>query len=141
MNLKPEDVHPEEPERVREILAWKDHGLLEHTVDVALVDGVKPDEARDRVATTLAVALASPDVLRLDGEIRRSSDGAERERLLAEKHSLLMETARRARKRASGHRVAVIRDASGSEVVRLIQPDHWPEERLRESLSKLSFDP
>jgi len=40
MTLKPEDVHPEEPERVREILTWKDHGLGEHTVDVALVDGV-----------------------------------------------------------------------------------------------------
>lgn len=141
MTLSPEDVHPEEPERVREILAWKEHGFGEHTVYVARVDGVKPEEARERVTATLAVALASPDVIRLEDAIRRSSDDAERERLLSEKHSLLMETARRARKRAAGHRVAVIRDASGAEVVRLIQPDHWPEDRLRESLAKLAFDP
>lgn len=140
MKTNPEDVLPSEPERVREILAWKEHDFRGHTVDVAIVAPVPQEEARSRVAATVAVALSSPDVARLDREIVESRDLSERDRLLAERHSYVMDVARRARKQAAGHRVAVIRDATGAEVVRLIQPDHWPDERLRESLSKLSFE-
>lgn len=139
MTTIPEDILPAEPERVRRVRELKGHGLgAGVTVDLAEVDGVDEAEVEARVRATLEVARNSPDALRIDAELAASTGAAERERLRVEKRALFATAARRAAKRASAHRVAVVH-RDGVELLRVTQPAEWGPERLVETLAKMEI--
>lgn len=138
--MKPEDILPSEPERVKRVRTIRSLVIGERaTIDLVEVEAVSHEERAARVAATVEVAKISPDALRIVREFNAAIDDASRRRLRAEHAHLLELRMRQAWKRASAQQIAIVRDEDGREVCRVTQPAEWGEERLHEMIAKMEF--